>query len=81
MPDLKPCIRCGGTGRVPIEALGPDPHVHTVIGTAKCHGCGGEGRVPVCEPPEVERILFGDPDAKPPQGVIVCNEPAKEPAR
>jgi len=57
--DLKPCIRCGGTGRVPIEALGPDPHVHTVIGTAKCHGCNGTGRVPVCEPPEAERVLAG----------------------
>jgi DnaJ-class molecular chaperone len=62
--DLKPCIRCDGAGRVPIEALGPDPHVHTVIGMAKCHGCNGTGRVPVCEPCEVERILSGDQSVK-----------------
>jgi len=72
--SLKPCIRCDGAGVVTIEALGPDPHVHTVIGTAMCHGCGGTGKTPVGEPCEVERILYGDPDAKPPQGVIYENE-------
>ena len=76
--DLKPCIRCKGTGKVPIEILTPDRRDHFVAGTAKCHGCGGTGKVPKMPPPEVERILYGDPDAEPPGGVIVCRETAKE---
>jgi len=72
--DLKPCIRCKGTGKVPIEILSQDRQDHTVIGMAKCHGCGGTGKVPVMPPTELERILFGDPDATPPQGVIYENE-------
>jgi hypothetical protein len=57
--DLKPCIRCEGMGKIPIEILSPDRQEHTVAGMAKCHGCMGTGRVPVGEPPEVERVLAG----------------------
>lgn len=58
MPNsVKPCIRCKGTGRVPIEVINPDRRDHTIIGMAKCHGCGGTGKVPVGEPCELEQIL------------------------
>jgi hypothetical protein len=54
MPEqTKPCIRCGGTGVVKIEIVGPDPHVHALAGMYKCHGCGGTGEVVV----EEERVL------------------------
>ena len=67
--DLKPCIRCEGMGKIPIEILSPDRREHAVAGMAKCHGCMGTGRVPVCEPPEVERVLAG--------GTVDAKEPAR----
>jgi hypothetical protein len=64
MNPIKPCIRCEGKGVVAIEVIGPDPHDHTVIGTAKCHGCGGTDKTPVMPPSEVERILGGNSGPK-----------------
>lgn len=57
--DLKPCIRCKGTGTVVLEMVGED-HNGMAAGLSKCHGCNGTGKVSVVE--LVEEVETPEPE-------------------
>lgn len=50
MTETKPCMQCGGTGRVTdialSVALGVSLHMGYLPMTSTCSRCGGSGRIP-----------------------------------